>query len=596
VLKAADLTFCYSGMNPGEKVIALKGVSFAVERGEVLGILGPIGAGKTTLCMSLAGFAPRLTGGELTGEISVAGLDPREASNAEVAHHVGYVFEDYSAQITQVKVIDEAMAPLLNRGVEPEEAETRARMMLERVGLGAIDADRKRTWELSGGQQQRVAIAATLAVDPEAIIFDSATGMLDPEGKEEVRSIMAELAGEKTLVVVENDADFVVGLADRLLVLDGGTVCASGPSEEILRDGDVLSRAGVDPPVALRFARALGLEQSPLTVEEAARYIGGIDVKSAYMNGKANGNSQVFGRKAGGPGGSLDDNGFGEPVVRVEGATFRYPDGTVAVEDVNLVVRRGEAHALIGGNGAGKTTLAKMIFGVNKPSEGKVTVAGVDTRETTATDLAWKVGTAFQNPDEQISERTVAEEIAFPLKCRRYERTGWFKKRELFDEARIAERVKRARELSELEDELLGHDPSLMPGGQRRLVTATSALVLDPDVVVLDEPRVGLDAESRRKIERMIGRLREMGKAVILIDHDMDLICEVADTVTVLNQGRVALHGPTEEVFAKRNWDTLAEMYIRPPRAALLADMLDLDALSFDELGSRLVAVGEGEA
>ncbi|BBL80932.1 hypothetical protein RxyAA322_27860 [Rubrobacter xylanophilus] len=153
---------------------------------------------------------------------------------------------------------------------------------------------------------------------------------------------------------------------------------------------------------------------------------------------------------------------------------------------------------------------------------------------------------------------------------------------------------------SELEDELLGCDPSLMPGGQRRLVTATSALVLDPDVVVLDEPWVGLDAASRRKIERMIERLRKGGKAVVLIDHDMDLICEVADTVTVLNEGRVALHGPTGEVFARKNWDTLAEMYIRPSRAALLAEMVGLDALSFEELGSKLVAAGdasgEGEA
>ena len=581
MLGTADLTFRYPGTRPGEEVLALDGVSFEVGRGEVLGILGPIGAGKTTLCMSLAGFAPRLTGGELTGEIRVCGLDPREATGADVARSVGYVFEDYSAQITQVKVIDEVMAPLLNRGVDPGEAEARARAMLARVGLDAIDPDRKRTWELSGGQQQRVAIAATLAVDPEAIIFDSSTGMLDPEGRQEVRSIMAELAGEKTLVVVENDADFVVGLADSLLVLGGGKVRAFGPSGEILRDGDALVDSGVDPPVALGFARAVGLDASPLSIEEAARHISVMDVKGPSPNGRDSSRDT-----------DPSPDGFGEAVVEVEGATFGYADGTVAVEGVDLVVRRGEAHALIGGNGAGKTTLAKMIFGVNRPTEGRVTVAGLDTRETSATDLAWRVGTAFQNPDEQISERTVAEEVSFPLRCRRYERIGWFKKRELFDEPTIRERVKRARDLSELEDELLGHDPSLMPGGQRRLVTATSALVLDPEVVVLDEPRVGLDAASRRKIERMIGRLRKNGKAVVLIDHDMDLICEVADTVTVLNRGRVALRGPVREVFARANWDTLAEMYIRPPRAALLAATLGFEALSFDELGAKLAASG----
>ena len=570
MLRTKDLTFSY----PGLKARALSGVSFGLERGEVLGLIGPVGAGKTTLCMSLAGFVPRVTGGESSGELEVAGLDPREAPGGKMARHVGLVFENFAAQITQVKVLDEVMSPLLNRGVPVREARERARAMLEKVGLGGIDPERKRTWELSGGQQQRVAIAATLAVEPEVLILDSATGMLDPEGTEEVRRIIADLAGETTLVVAENDADFLLGMADRILVLDGGEVVADGAADELLRDAELLSRSGgVEPPVALQVARALGLEEAPLTEEEFHRAVGDVEVREAEEGPKPEGK-------------------FGEPLIRVEDATYRYGDGTAAVDGVSITVREGEVHAVVGGNGAGKTTLAKMVVGLLRPTEGRILLGDADTHEWTAADLAWRVGTAFQNPDEQISERTVREEVAFPLQRRRFERKGWFGKEEKYGGDYVAERVRAACELVGLEEKFFEKDPSLLPGGLRRLVTMAEALALDPSVVlVLDEPRVGLDAGSRRKVMRTVGRLKEMGRAVIIIEHDMDLVCEVADTATVLNAGRVALQGPIHDVFSRKNWGLLTEMYLQPPRAARLAQSVGVEALSSEELRSKIASV-----
>lgn len=256
----------------------------------------------------------------------------------------------------------------MNRGVPVSEAEDRACELLHQVGLGGLGIERKRTWELSGGQQQRVAIAATLSVDPEVIILDSATGMLDPEGWEEVRGIIADLAGETTLVVAENDADFLVGIADRMLVLSGGGVVATGPSDEILRDADVLSRGGVDAPAALRVARALNLQDSPITEEEFGRAVGRVEVSD-----EANAGEPASDRRG-------DEAGFGRPVVRVEGVAHRYPDGTAALEGVSVEVREGEVHAVVGGNGAGKTTLAKMIVGLKEPTEGSISVGGVDVK------------------------------------------------------------------------------------------------------------------------------------------------------------------------------------------------------------------------
>lgn len=181
------------------------------------------------------------------------------------------------------------------------------------------------------------------------------------------------------------------------------------------------------------------------------------------------------------------------------------------------------------------------------------------------------------------------EEVGFPLHRRRYEKTGWFSRKERYGDDYIEGRVLEACELVGQERKYLKRDPSLLPGGQRRLVTMAEALALDPSIVlVLDEPRVGLDAESRRKIIHTFSRLKEMGRAVIIIEHDMDLVCEVADTATVLNGGRVALQSTIHDIFAPENWDWLAEMYLQPPRAARLARSVGIEALSARELHARL--------
>ena len=564
MITASDFTFNY----PGVEESALRDVSFSVPRGEVLGLIGPIGAGKTSLCMALAGLVPKITGGESSGGLEVGDKDPRNAPVAEMSRLVGMVFEDYSAQLTQIRVIDEIKAPLTNRGFSLEEAEERAFELMETVRLAGQGLECKRTWEISGGQQQRVAIAAMLAMEPEVVIFDSATGMLDPQGRQEVRKIIAGLAGERTLIFSTEDPGDLVGLADSVMTLVDGEVVTHGPTEEVLRDSATLSRSGVEVPVALGVAEEVGLPEKPLTPEEFKSAVGSIEVREVEAEEEM--------------------ERFGEPLVEVEGAEFSYPDGTKAVRGVDLEVGERESHAVIGGNGTGKSTLGRMLVGLAKPSEGSVTVAGIDTRRTTAVNLAWKIGTTFQNPDEQISEQTVWDEIAFPLRRRRYERTGWFSKQERYGEDYIEERITRARELVGIDEEMLGHDPMLLPRGQRRLVTVAQALALDPPVLFLDEPTVGLDAPARGQFMRMVSQLKEAGKAVIMVDHDLNLVCDIADTITVLNSGRVALQGPKHEVFAQKNWDLLAEMYIRPPRVARLAQAVGAEATTSRELIAKL--------
>jgi len=571
VITAHQLDLRYQGLDRP----ALAGLDLDLPEGTVLGVVGPMGAGKTSLCQLLAGLAPRTTGGDSGGSLSVDGSDPREAPVADIARVVGMVFEDYAAQLTQVTVLGEVMAPLINKGIAPAAARDTAMRLLDELGLSELDVEHKRTWELSGGQQQRVAIAASLAPGPRLLILDNVTGLLDPQGKQEVSRLVDRLSHRMTMVVVEDDVDLLLGITDTVLVLAGGQVRALGPATDVLRDVDLLAAAQVDPPTVVQVARGAGLSELPLSGDELA---GATRVRGESASR----------RDATAPAATPPRDG--PPVVEVRGVTYRYPDGTAALEDVSLSVPRGWVHAVVGGNGAGKSTLLRMLVGLIRPQDGAVHVAGEDASRRSPAELARWLGTALQNPDEQITERTVAQEIGHPLQLRRYERTGWFGfgRRARHGPDQVAERVEEARRLVGLPEELMEHDPTHLSHGQRKLVTIAAALALQAEVLVLDEPRVGLDAPARAALRRLLLRLREQGTAVVVVEHDLDLVAETADSVTVLHRGRVLAQGSPAALFSPSNTEVFDATPLLPPRAAALAGQLGVEAMTVAELAAAL--------
>ncbi|WP_026820585.1 ABC transporter ATP-binding protein [Arthrobacter castelli] len=577
---------------------ALADVDLQLNAGEVLGVVGPMGAGKTTLCMSLAGLVPRTTGGESGGDLEVVDLDPRQAPVSEVAQRIGLVFEDYASQLTQITMLSEVMAPMLNHDVPVKQAEAEARRLLGELGLAGLDLEHKRTWELSGGQQQRVAIAAALAANPQVLILDNITGLLDPDGKEEIRSLVSQLSHRMTLVVVEQDIDLLVGVADQLLMLREGEVSALGPAGELLRDLAALDDAQVEPPVVVQVAQAAGLPDNPLTIEELTS---AVQPPAALDPATAAGPESMEpapGVQAPEPVDRPAESGTrpAEPgdrpkAVAIDGVSFAYKDGTTAVQDVALQVARGEVHAIVGGNGAGKSTLLRMLCGLVRPSSGTVVMDGQDTRECSPAELARSVGTALQNPDEQITERTVRQEIGDALHRRRKRRAGWFKREVVISDEQISDAVDRAVELVGLPPELMDQDPTHLSRGHRKLVAIAGALVLDPAVLILDEPRVSLDAPARAALRRLLHQLRDRGTAVVIVEHDLDLVAETADRVTLLDLGRVVASGSPHDVFGARGAEALAKTSLRPPRAAQVAAPFGVDAITVAELATQLYPV-----
>ncbi|HEX6709053.1 MAG TPA: energy-coupling factor transporter ATPase [Rubrobacter sp.] len=549
----------------GQQKPALEGVDLEVAEGEFVVVMGPSGAGKSTLCVALNGLIPHFFRGRMEGEVKIRGHSTREGKVGEFAREVGLVFQDFEAQLFSTNVALEVAFGPENFAVEHDEMERRVKSVLGRVRLEGFEDRQPAT--LSGGQKQRLAIASVLAIEPRILCLDEPTTDLDPAGKLGVFKIAEELKDrdDVTLIVVEHETEETLD-ADRIVVLREGHIIADRPAREILRDVELLEESGVMPLQVTRFFHEMGLWQAqlPLTPEEGSQEFRrrGWRVNPDHHRALA----AEDGQRA---------EGYGEPIIEVEGLSHRYPNGFAALEGVDLTVREGEFLAVLGQNGSGKTTLVKHFNGLLKPTEGTVRVEGEETIEQGMLRLGQRVGYVFQNPDHQIFSETVFDEVSFGPRIRE------------MDEAEVRERVDEALSAVGLEgrgDE----DPFGLTKGERQRVAVASVLAVRPDVLILDEPTTGLDYAEQRSMMDLVRRLNEAGSTIIVVTHTMWVVAEYAHRAAVVRDGKVVLSGTVREVFSQE--DELWDASLRPPHIVSLGNSLGYPVLSVEEL----VRVTEG--
>jgi energy-coupling factor transport system ATP-binding protein len=561
---AVDGILCVQGLAfryPATERPALDGITFGLKRGEVLGIVGPLGAGKTTLCLCLTGLAPQATGGDIVGSIRLNGIDTQSAPRDEVTAQISLVAEQIFAQLTQVRALDEVAAPLMNRGMPRDEARQKAREVLRRIGMDRTDdLERRRTWELSDGEQRRLVLAAALIGRPDVLLLDGITGGFDPQGREHLRQLIRSEAGDRSVLLIENDPDLLLDLADRVGVLVEGRLCAIGPAQEILADRALMEQAGLQPPLRVQLAQALGVD----AVADIEQIRTRLSTKPKAAPKPSDGPRRA----------TIPAEAGAEPILAMEKVSFCYVEGVRAADRISLRIESSRTYGVLGSNGAGKTTLAQLALGLLRPESGRVLIRGRDAASWSAGDRAAIIGLSVQNPDDSISERTVADEIAFPLRRRGHHR----------DKDAMRRRVVEVAEMVRLTDRQLKADPTALSFGQRKLITIATALVHDPALLILDEPMVGLDGAAGRHLREVIARLQDAGKSILILDHGADFMTDVADHLFVLEQGRIVADGPPSEVFARSSWDRLSDAALAPPRAARLSDLLGLDALTADDL------------
>lgn len=562
---------------------ALDDVTLSVSPGDFLGIIGPSGAGKTTLASAMSGAIPHHYTGPLFGSVLVDGKDTCAVTLTDISQVVGSVLQDIDTQMVASVVEDEMLFGLENFGVPHSQIEERVIDALETVGIA--DLRERDIATLSGGQKQKVAIAAILALRPRVLVLDEPTAALDPASSrmvfETLRSINRELG--VTVVIIEQKVALLSEYASRIAVMQGGRIALEGTPSEVFSHSAELRSIGVDSPRVTRISNSLaarGLIEAGepcLNVREASLLIQNLckasspapraaataDADRAIATapaaaGAARATTAIPGecgmaesprRPAVKPGSA--------PVVRLQDVTYTYPGGGASVRHLNLEVYPGEFVGLVGQNGAGKTTATKLVNGLLKPSSGTVEVAGLDTRTARTSQIARHAATLFQNPDHQICRDTVLDEVAFGL--------------ELGGVDAEAAR-ERARAVAEDFGLPLGEAPFSLSRGQRQMVALASVVVLEPELVILDEPTSGLDYRECMTVMETVRRMADRGSAVIMVCHDMEVVSDFAERLVVMADGEIAAAGPTHDLFADESLMKRASM--RPPQVVELANEL----------------------
>jgi energy-coupling factor transport system ATP-binding protein len=553
VLEVNDFWWKYRTYVGAENPYTLKDLTFKVDKGDFFGIIGPSGAGKTTLCYALTGIIPHVFNvpygkerDHIKGEIKLFGqtLTRVEAVKNEktgktvdkivgmkqTAPRVGLLLQDPENQFLRMDLLHEISFGMEMLQLPAKEIERRAKEALEIVGLGSLwpIADLVHPSELSGGQKQRAAIASFIALRPELLVLDEPMSNLDPEGKLSIIKAIDSIRDQYdlTIIVVEHNPEVIQRYADKVLALNNGQIIAYGATEEVYSQAKLFEENGLYASDISRIGWQSGLSYQgrvPFNVDEMVE---------ACESKKETVLTDIEDDPP-------DENA--EEIISIKNLNFSYEDGTQALKGVNFTIRKGEYVGLIGQNGAGKSTISKVISGLYRKFQGEARVMGQDLHDRKVVQkIPCYVGYVFQNPDNQIFMRKVYDEVAYGLKNMK------------IPQQEIDQRVNEALTSVGLLGKV-NEDPMFLGTGEKRRLTVASILAMNPKVMIVDEPTTGQDFRMSEDIMNLLEELNKAGTTILAITHDMTLVSEHTKRVIVMHQGSVLYDGSTRRFFADEN-------------------------------------------
>jgi energy-coupling factor transport system ATP-binding protein len=534
IIRIEQLHHTYHSESQQRMVHALDGVDLEIRRGEYVTIVGHNGSGKSTLARHLnALLIPT------SGDVWVKGWNTKDRLRLrDIRSTVGMVFQTPDNQIVATIVEEDVAFGPENLGVARNELMRRVDWALDQVEMNSY---RKRAPHLlSGGQKQRVCIAGVLAMQPEILVLDEATAMLDPLGRNEVLAIARRLNKEQgvTVVAITHFMREAVD-ADRVVVMSAGRVVLDDPPRQVFRQSRLLQELHLDAPHMTQLSVALharfpAFPEDLLTVDEV---VATIETQATPISPEPDNADNAQARQ---------ESDAQPPLISVNNLTHFYmrdtPMEVQSLFDVSLEVHAGEIVGVIGHTGSGKSTVMQHFNGLMRPQGGAVSVLGRDMTDgkVDLREIRRRVGLVFQFAEAQLFEQFVGDDVAYGPRNLGLSR----------EEVRA--RVRKAMESVGLGfEEFKDRFTFGLSGGQMRRVALAGVLALEPEVLVLDEPTAGLDPQGRRQLLRHILDLHRQGITLVIVSHNMEELAELCDRLYVIADGRSVLHGAPQVVFGQ---------------------------------------------
>lgn len=505
----------------------LNNINLTIYKGEKVLIVGPSGSGKSTLSNCINGLVPFSYKGEIKGSLKINGKETKELSIAKISNMVGTVLQDPDSQFIGLTVAEDIAFKLENDCVEQEEMKRRVQMVSKIVEIDTHLSSAPH--RLSGGQKQRVTLAGAMVGEAEILLFDEPLASLDPAtGKSAIELIdKIQKENKKTIIIIEHRLEDVLHCnVDRIIVVNNGEIVSDIKPKELL-SCNLLTESGIREPLYISALKYAGCEINPQCSPE---HIDKLNV-DVFKEKLADWYTSLSSEET-----SYDN----ESILRLEDISFGYSKEKEILHGVSFDIKKGEMVSIVGKNGAGKSTISKLICGFYKPTSGRILFKNEDIAGQSIKERADKIGIVMQNPNQMISKAMIFDEVALGLKVRG------------IPEDEIKERVYNTLKICGLY-EFRNWPISALSFGQKKRVTIASILVLNPEVIILDEPTAGQDFKHYTEIMEFLRELNKSGVTIVMITHDMHLMLEYTNRAIVLSNGKKLAEDTAANILTNEN-------------------------------------------
>ncbi|GHA36815.1 ABC transporter ATP-binding protein [Photobacterium aphoticum] len=504
----------------------LKNINLTIEKGEKVVIVGPSGSGKSTLGQCLNGLIPFAVKGDITGSLHIGGRDTQHMDLHQCTNLVGTVLQDTDGQFVGLSIGEDIAFALENQMIAPGPMH---RVVEETAAMLDLDTMLHLSpFDLSGGQKQRVSLAGVMVDDVDILLFDEPLASLDPKTGKSTIEIIDRLHREtgKTVVIIEHRLEDVLHCpVDRIIMMERGEIVANMTPDALLAS-PLLAEHGIREPLYLSAMKAAGCE---ITEADKPASLATMDLSRfapALMDWYQQQSEQP-------------EAATKTPLLELKNVSYSYDDVRKTLSDVSFTVHQGEFVSVLGKNGSGKSTITRLIMGVLEPDAGSIHFNGEDIATRSIFERSQDIGIVLQNPNHMISHHMIFDEVASGLRNRGVA------------EEQVKEKVMATLKLCGLGR--YHHWPiDALSYGQKKRVTIASMLVLEPKLLILDEPTAGQDHYHYTKMMDFIREINQtLGLTILIISHDMHLVLEYTERAVVIADSLLLADEPVNQVFSQ---------------------------------------------